>query len=67
MDSEGGAPVAITANRAALAEYRANVEAHLAALESACVTGGGRYARVLCDEPLETVATNVFRRMGWWR
>lgn len=67
VDAEGGPAVAITANRTAIAEYRANVEAHLAALEAACVTGGGRYTQVLCDEPLEEAAGRVFRRMGWWR
>ncbi len=67
VDSEGGTDREITANRSVIEEYRANLAAHGAELEGACVRGGGRFVRVTSDEPLEDVAMGTFRRLGWWR
>ena len=67
VDSEGGPDCEITANRAVIAEYKANLDAHSVELEAACVRGGGRFVQIASDEGLEEVAMAVFRRLGWWR
>lgn len=64
VDAEGRPAVEITANVGTLREYKRRLEAHNQALEREVVRLGGRYRRVLSDEPLATVIGDL-RRAGW--
>lgn len=65
LDSEGGSPVEITANGLTLREYRRRLEEHNASLAEAVRRGGGRYALLRTDEPLEALLAGPVRREGW--
>jgi uncharacterized protein (DUF58 family) len=67
VDGEGGAPTEITANSATLRAYRENLRRHNEALADAARRGGGRYALVRSDMPLETFVRDTLKREGWVR
>jgi uncharacterized protein (DUF58 family) len=65
VDAEGGNPVELTANGAALREYRRRLDEHLGAIGSAVQRYGGRHALVRTSDPFEGVVDRVLRRGGW--
>ncbi|RYG38258.1 DUF58 domain-containing protein [bacterium] len=65
IDGEGGSPVELTANGAALAEYRKNLETHQTALQEACRRGGGHSVVVNAKESVDDVVKRAWRREGW--
>lgn len=66
VDSEGGEPHEITANRDTLAEYRRRLAEHNAALSAATLQGQGRYELVNAADSLETVIGQRLKRQGWF-
>jgi uncharacterized protein (DUF58 family) len=66
QDPEGGPPVDITANGAVIGEYKRRLAEHNSALADALRRGGGRYALVRTDQPLDDVLRNVLKRDGWF-
>lgn len=65
LDSETGAPIEVTANGFALAEYKRRLTAHNQGLADAVLRVGGRYALVQPGQPLKEIVQNTWKREGW--
>jgi len=65
QDPEGGPPVEITANGAAVREYKRRLAEHNGALMEGMRRSGGRYALVRTDQPIEVTFRDTFKREGW--
>lgn len=65
IDSEGGASREITANGAAIREYRTRLQQHLASVRKETLRIGGRYGLVRAEQPLREVFQSPIRREGW--
>ncbi len=67
VDAESDDYADLTANRYAVRTYAANLQAHLSKLEAAVRRVGGRFIRLVTDEPIETIALRRLERDGWVR
>ena len=65
QDPEGGPPVEITANGAAVREYKRRLAEHNGALMEGLRRSGGRYTLVRTDQPIEVTIRDTFKREGW--
>ena len=65
QDPEGGQPVEITANGAAVREYKRRLAEHNGALMEGLRRSGGRYTLVRTDQPIEVTIRDTFKREGW--
>jgi uncharacterized protein (DUF58 family) len=67
IDDEGGKPVEITVNGAAIKEYRKRLADHNAALHEAVLKVGGRHHIVTSSSQFSSVVNDVWKREGWVR
>ncbi len=67
LDAETGAPVEITANGMALADYRRRLTEHNQAIADTMLRIGGRYALVRPGDSVSEIARDVWKREGWVR
>lgn len=67
VDSESESTVEITASQSAINEYKANLKAHCELAAYTVQHYGGRYARVLSDQSVETVVRDIWQREAWVR
>ena len=66
VDSEGGSPREITANRRTVEEYRSRLETHNQALSAAVTRVSGKYALINTSEDLEHLIGQRLKRGGWF-
>ena len=65
IDSEGSATTEITINRDTLAQYRKNLEAHVAAVADAAKRSGGHHCLIRSSDSLEDVMVRKLKPAGW--
>ena len=65
VDGENGDPVEITANSAAIRDYKRALAAHVDSLREAALAVGGFHALINSDDSIESVIGSVLRRQGW--
>lgn len=67
VDSEGGAPREITANRRTIELYRQRLEKHNADLATAISKVSGKYVMTTTSESLEDLLNQKLKRGGWFQ
>lgn len=67
IDSESGGVREITANRAAVAQYRDNLQAHIDSIAAATTRAGGRHVLVTSTQSAREVIQTALIKQGWLR